>query len=70
MTTFQEQPHQSRRAVRQSERENATGTQAASTDIPVTPAQPPFAQPTPPPTDATNDTGAVDAASPTPAAAG
>lgn len=44
MTTFQDQPPQSRRAVRQSERDGATGSQAASGDVPVTPPQPSFVQ--------------------------
>jgi hypothetical protein len=44
MTTFQDQPPQSRRAVRQSERDGATGAQVASGDVPVTPPQPSFVQ--------------------------
>ena len=44
MTTFQDQPPQSRRAVRQSERDGATGAQAASGEVPVTPPQPSFVQ--------------------------
>jgi len=47
MTTFQDQPPQSRRAVRQSERDGATGAQVASGEVPVTPPQPSFVQQAP-----------------------